>query len=106
MGEIIPLPFCLARASKLGGKRSRGRTKVWTLQGSFSGGVESSICTGEPKSLSTRTDREGGMHTVMPDSRCRANDLALVLPVVDNGPDAQAHNSQRWDLFRCFRISL
>src|SRR5882762_8684095 len=49
MGEIMPLPFCLARISKSGGKRSRGRTKEWTLQGNFSGGVGSSICTGKQR---------------------------------------------------------
>jgi hypothetical protein len=28
IGEIMPLLFCLARTSKLGGNRSRGLTKV------------------------------------------------------------------------------
>lgn len=46
IGEMKPLPFFLARTSKFGGKRSKGRTKVRTLQGSASGGVGSSRSTG------------------------------------------------------------
>lgn len=45
MGEITPFPLRLAWASKPDGNRSRGRTNVWTLQGSLSGGVGSSSCT-------------------------------------------------------------
>jgi hypothetical protein len=42
----------------------------------------------------------------MPNSRRRANNLALVLLVIYNGPNAQAHNGQWRDLLRCFWISL
>jgi hypothetical protein len=45
IGEIKPLPLAFAFASKLGGKRSSGRTKVCTAHGRLSGGVGSSITT-------------------------------------------------------------
>jgi hypothetical protein len=48
-GEMKPFELALALVSKFGGNRSRGRTNVWTEQGSDSGGVESSIRTGYPE---------------------------------------------------------
>jgi len=42
----------------------------------------------------------------MLNSRRRANNLALVLLVVHNGPNTQAHNSQWRNLLQCFWISL
>jgi hypothetical protein len=44
-GEMLPFELVFARASKLGGNLSSGRTKVCTVQGNDSGGVGSSIWT-------------------------------------------------------------
>lgn len=45
MGEMNPFALDFALASKFGGKRSNGRTKVLTVQGRASGGVGSSMAT-------------------------------------------------------------
>ena len=46
IGVMDPFALILACDSKFGGNRSRGRTNVWTVHLSFSGGVGSSISTG------------------------------------------------------------
>ena len=48
---ITPLPLFVARASKLGGKRSNGLTNVRTVHGSDSGGVGSSMFTAKKMSV-------------------------------------------------------
>lgn len=107
MGEIIPLPFRLAWASNPDGNRSRGRTNVWTLQGSLSGGVGSSSCTIPTSRQSlARSQTKHVQRTVVPYSGRRANDFALVLFVVYDCPHAETHHRQRRYLLRCLHISL
>lgn len=45
IGDMKPFPLAFAFTSKLGGKRSSGRTNVCTAHGRLSGGVGSSIIT-------------------------------------------------------------
>ena len=51
---ITPLPLFVARASKLGGKRSNGLKNVRTVHGSDSGRVGSSMFTAKKMSMDVR----------------------------------------------------
>lgn len=103
---IIPTFLVVACRSKLGGKRSRGRTKVCTEQGIFSGGVESSIITINNEEMSYAFPICAKTLTVMPNPRGRANDFLLVLRVVNNCSQTETHHGEWWHLSQCAGASF
>ena len=92
IGEIRPFTFDFTVASKPGGKRPRGRTRVWTVHGNASGGIgSSSWAVGDGHELATP---EETLPTIRPDPCRCAYYLPDIFLMVYDRADAQASNCE------------